>query len=1664
MKSKKYLKKLLSIILTITIILTGYGVSTLASTVQVSASSKITTEREKEDKKITEITEIKSQRTEKSNTYLMSDGSRKLEIYSEDIRYKKDGEWIDYDASLVDLKREDKKKINKFGKDPSKYKNVNNQGDVKHYFPKEMQEETPVITSYNEYGVSFSADFVNGQVQKESDETLRYSDNDSEIIAEYISLKNGIKENIILNEKPEINEFKFTLDLEGLTYKINKKTGVIKLKDKDTGKKKAIIQAPNIMDGEGNISYKDVWYEANNRGDGSIELVIKIAEEYFNEDTKYPVTIDPVVTWSGSGMDAAIVSSAIFLQNVNMYSAHQNLKVFDSADDYGPYQTAKYYVYLSTSMLDEVVVSENQQGLYDTYIESATLSLTEVGTASKPGTILIKAPASSWDPTTITWSNQPDINDTEWASFTCTGDSGETYITDITEWARSVASEEIQNTGLVLMQKNPKASDNFYGCTEKTITDSSGETRSVHPCISIIYKTFEKYDGSLYISAEYDDETEKINVELEEYETPTNTIIMGYKLFERKNNAEKFECIDTTTDITNGIQVDTENTDITDLRLCIEYSDGTLKPSNIVTLEKYEEEVEETTELPDLEIPEGSEEETTIIEDLEVGARGNIVEITTASNLVTKTYFEQTTSDTDGDGLDDGYEIWDFKSKWNEEVEENGVSVYVADSDGDGFPDDYEVFVLGSDPSNPTENVDSDEDGVYDKTEMTNGTDPWLKDSDFDNNPDDTDGYPRQTTGGVDRQITSTADIHIGKYDIEITTEENGVIISEIVNLYGGKSKKITNTYSDGTESKTQLNYYNYNDGKVMATIEYYNNDKSNNICTTYCYDNKGNMTYVCSQNSQYIIEYNEEGGVKSFKAGDYELVNNKETVQYLLEENSEETIQIGDVVKKTKNEIIYGGVTELTYYVTEYKVDSENESSTARVEEMYFGTNTEISYKLEYNINDDLIKLIDYTQDKENPDVYTYLILEDGTEQISRNDDFQILTLSTVNEDEEITTTKKNYKLKNLKGNNVTYEEVIESNSGIEGIITTEVTLHNNDKIFINDNYNEETILTSIYSDVLQENIISYNVKETIEKTEYDITIGTLNTSYKNYYNQDGNLVKVVKDDITEVEYDYDGHNRLVSEKNYKNGVEFVYSYTKSGNINASTKYAIDSIGTRLEEVEKNTYTYNNNNWPDLLTEYNNKVLEYDEAKNPKTYINGISMTWTRARLLNSYTDAQNNITYYTYNDEDNRKTKENANIYVEYEWDNTKLIKERVKEKNAEKTYDIYYLYDDSQEIIGFECSYVNDTQDIMKEYVYFEKNDQGDVVGLIDVQGIRFATYSYDSWGNVLNTQCNSGYEKLYNLNNIKYRGYYMDDESNLYYLKNRYYDPYLHRFLNSDTVDNFGVSESAFSYNLFVYCDNDPVNNADKNGDWYYSLKKLNKRIEHLKKKNKNYKKLEKIYNYSKNNYDRNVKKLKNYRKQNGGKGKAVVKGYIYNQTRRPWKILKYGKSTYTESFTIDSGGCVPVAYYNLLKFLGEQKSIADVISEFEINQLNNGPATKTNALDKILDAHNITFKKYKNSEKLNNKYSKGKCMIFIAQEYNVSSGYLSSATHAMFIEIQDDEIIVYNEGNRKSNNKRTYKTYNEFLETTRKVSYTNPNTGKKYEVELKYVLKKAYLIK
>jgi len=110
------------------------------------------------------------------------------------------------------------------------------------------------------------------------------------------------------------------------------------------------------------------------------------------------------------------------------------------------------------------------------------------------------------------------------------------------------------------------------------------------------------------------------------------------------------------------------------------------------------------------------------------------------------------------------------------------------------------------------------------------------------------------------------------------------------------------------------------------------------------------------------------------------------------------------------------------------------------------------------------------------------------------------------------------------------------------------------------------------------------------------------------------------------------------------------------------------------------------------------------------------------------------------------------------------------------------------------------------------YYLVNLQGDIVAIANSSGTLVVNYTYDAWGNRLSVT-GSMSSTLGTLNPLRYRGYVYDQETNLYYLQSRYYDPEIGRFINADA---FASTGGLLGNNLFAYCWNNPVNLVDYHG--------------------------------------------------------------------------------------------------------------------------------------------------------------------------------------------------------------------------------------------------------
>ena len=96
-----------------------------------------------------------------------------------------------------------------------------------------------------------------------------------------------------------------------------------------------------------------------------------------------------------------------------------------------------------------------------------------------------------------------------------------------------------------------------------------------------------------------------------------------------------------------------------------------------------------------------------------------------------------------------------------------------------------------------------------------------------------------------------------------------------------------------------------------------------------------------------------------------------------------------------------------------------------------------------------------------------------------------------------------------------------------------------------------------------------------------------------------------------------------------------------------------------------------------------------------------------------------------------------------------------------------------------------------------------------------------YDYDVFGKITavkngSNQAITDTSSLAFLNPLRYRGYYLDTETGLYYLMSCYYAPVTHRFINADGY--FQTGGDILDANMSAYCANNPIIRSDPNGEF------------------------------------------------------------------------------------------------------------------------------------------------------------------------------------------------------------------------------------------------------
>ena len=299
--------------------------------------------------------------------------------------------------------------------------------------------------------------------------------------------------------------------------------------------------------------------------------------------------------------------------------------------------------------------------------------------------------------------------------------------------------------------------------------------------------------------------------------------------------------------------------------------------------------------------------------------------------------------------------------------------------------------------------------------------------------------------------------------------------------------------------------------------------------------------------------------------------------------------------------------------------------------------------------------------------------------------------------------------------------------------------------------------------------------------------TNGIFNESIQYKYDSMGNIIEVFENGRTACRYEYDALGRLTREDNVAFSKTTTWGYDNNGNIIAKYEYAITTKPTNelhLLDCTHKLYTYDDNS--DQLMSYNGEAFVYDAIGNPTTY-RGKNATWQYGRQLTSYDG--NTFTY----DARGRRTAKNG---ITFTYDSNGNL---IKQSNG-----LEFFYDHTG---VFAVKHNNATY-------FYRKNAQNDIIALLDSNGSVVVKYKYNAWGKCVIDASTTNTE-LANINPFRYRSYYLDTETGFYFLKTRYYDPEIGRFITIDDL-SYLDPDSINGLNLYAYCLNNPVNCIDPNG--------------------------------------------------------------------------------------------------------------------------------------------------------------------------------------------------------------------------------------------------------
>ena len=619
-------------------------------------------------------------------------------------------------------------------------------------------------------------------------------------------------------------------------------------------------------------------------------------------------------------------------------------------------------------------------------------------------------------------------------------------------------------------------------------------------------------------------------------------------------------------------------------------------------------------------------------------------------------------------------------------------------------------------------------------------------------------------------------------------TEVDNYVDYEVLSESVDKTKPFMQTSSEydstgnyvtsETNEQGSTTHYVYDvNGNVTSVT-----DADENV-TSYAYDSSGNLTSVKNGDSENSYTYSGLGSVSKITHNGFDYSFNYDVFYNLV------STKIGNVTVASHTYDSNGNLTKTAYAngdYLEYAYDNYGDISvitgeTGKIAEMI------------YNKQGLVTKTVDYSSGETSYYYYTfdgsleseYRTSSDGslTHYIVTDSDGNTVEKTSVNGQTKTITTGTDKDGKSFVSNDGITNETSTDDFGRVSTVTTK---QNKSDIVFTKQYS--------YYHGSESNATTNMVGGISYKLSSDKVL-----DYSYNYTDTSNVENVYENGKKVAVYTYDELNQLVWYADTRTGRYIRIVYDNYGNIQRMESYSLGTNWAPVKLLETRTYSYGDTNWKDKLTEFDGDSITYDKNGNPLTYRDGMSFEWENGRILKKINTSDKSV-QMSFDSNGMRTQKSVDGVKTNYYYDSSNNLFALTQGNDT-----LFFYYDNSGEVMSVSC---NGTM------YYYIKDLQGDITEIVDKDGNSVAEYAYDAWGNMLNED--NGTLTVGKLNPFRYRSYVYDEETGLYYLQSRYYDPLTGRFLNADVYCDT-ESGTPLSTNMFAYCENNAIDNVDYSGN-------------------------------------------------------------------------------------------------------------------------------------------------------------------------------------------------------------------------------------------------------